>query len=459
MSLAKPSEYAIIRRGEQVIRRTDSFWQGLVLFLVFLITLGIYAVLGALWYLRGAEAPTTVSLGPGSAVPSPSGGTVQILEPVGGLATQQGTGMKVRAAVLATGFVQADLQVDGQYLGIRVNPDPQSAPWFVEWDWQNPTDGGHTLIAWAVDGRDKWLVSEPVTVTVVPRGNLLFSSNRDGAYALYAMGTDGQAVERLTQGPGSAQQPALGPGGLLAYVAETGDGRSIIRQRDAQGREMDLAAGSDPAWLPLASGQALPAEESVPTWLAYTTGVEGLSQVFVQQAPGGTGRPVTAEEVYAGQPSWSPPVRERSDALAYQRLAYVAEREGNWDIWLVAADGGEASGTAPVRLTDDPAMDWAPAWSPDGTRLAFVSDRGGGHQVYVMRADGTEVRPLTNLGQGAESPAWSPDGFWLAVVAYTGEGAGINRREIYLVRADGRDLVRLTRNAFDDTDVVWSWQP
>lgn len=433
-----------------------------MLFLVFLITLGIYALLGALWSLRGAEAPA-LSLGLGTAVPSPSGGTVQILEPASGSATTRGTGIKVRAAVLATGFVQADLQVDGQSLGIRINPEPQSAPWFAEWDWQNPTDGGHTLAAWAVDGRDRWVASEPVTVTVVPGGRLLFASNRDGAYALYAMDTEGQGVERLTQGPGGAQQPAVGPGGLLAYVAETGDGRSIIRQRDVLGREMDLAVGSDPAWLHLVPGQAAPEGGSVTAWLAYTASFEGLSQIFVRQDPDGTARPVTAEEVYAGQPSWYPPQGERSDALgdalADQRLAYVAEREGNWDIWLVSADGGEASGSGPVRLTDDPAMDWAPAWSPDGTRLAFVSNRGGSHQVYVMRADGTEVRLLTDLGQGAESPTWSPDGFWLAFITYTGEGTGINQREIYLVRADGRDLVRLTRNAFDDTDVSWSWQP
>jgi hypothetical protein len=429
-----------------------------VLFLVFLMTLGIYLLLGALVSVRRSEAPAVLP-GPGSAVLSPSNGMVQILEPVTGSAIERGTAVKVRAAILETDFVRADLEVDKRNLGVSVNSQPQSVPWFAEWEWQDPAEGGHTLVAWAGDGRDVWLASEPVTVTIVPKGVLLFASNRDGAYALYTMGTDGQELERLTQGPGSAQQPALGPGGLLAYVAETGEGQTVIRQRDAEGKEVDLAPGWDPVWLPLSPAQTPPGSEPGLTWLAYTASLEGLSQVFVQQVPGGTGRPVTAEEVYAGQPSWSPPGRERSDAADGQRLAYVAEREGNWDIWLVSVGGEGASGAEPVRLTDDPAMDWAPAWSPDGTRLAFVSDRSGSHQVYVMRADGTDVRPLTNLGQGAESPAWSPDGFWLAVVAYTGGGTGIDRREIYLVRADGRDSVRLTYDAFDDNDVVWSWQP
>jgi Tol biopolymer transport system component len=102
-------------------------------------------------------------------------------------------------------------------------------------------------------------------------------------------------------------------------------------------------------------------------------------------------------------------------------------------------------------------MDWAPAWSPDGSQLAFVSDRDGSYQIYVMRADGTGVRRLTEFPQGAEAPAWSPDGYWLAFVAYAGDGPGVSAREIYLMRADGRDQVRLTYNAFDDAQP--DWQP
>jgi TolB protein len=135
-------------------------------------------------------------------------------------------------------------------------------------------------------------------------------------------------------------------------------------------------------------------------------------------------------------------------------LAYVVEQEGNWDIWSTAAEGGEAR-----RLTEDPAMDWAPSWSPDGSELAFVSNRGGSHQIYIMQTDGTKVRVLSDLAAGAESPTWSPDGFWLAFVAYTGEGVGINAREIYLVRSDGQNQVRLTHNAHDDTEVHWQWSP
>lgn len=460
------------------MRRTDGLWQGMVLVLVLLMTLGIYLCLGAL--LLRLRNPASSAAGQLAGL-SPDAGLVQILEPAAGLAVQRDTDLVVRAAVLESGFLQADLVVDGYSAGVRINLEPGAAPWLVEWQLQTAVEGSHSLVVRAADDENAWSASAPVTVTVVPRGRLLFASNREGAYALYAMDTDGGGLERLTEGPGTAQQPTSGPGGRLAYVAETGDGRSVIRQRDAEGRETDLVAGWDPEWLRPPPGQAGESEqesgvtEATPAWLAYTASLNGLSQVFVVEVPGwgppqgtgleGTGeaRAVTDEEAYAGQPAWSPPVDG-----AGTRLAYVAERERNSDIWLVSTDAGpdglpSGLGGGPQRLTDDPAMDWAPAWSPDGTRLAFVSDRSGSHQVYVVRADGASggqgVRQLADLGQGTESPAWSPDGFWLAVVAYTGHGTGVERREIYLVRVDGRGMVRLTHNAFDDTDVVWAWEP
>ena len=440
--------------GENVMRRTDTLWQIMVLLLIFLMTAGIYACLATL-LLRLRDRAPAVSVEPTPTELSRSAGVVQILEPLGGSAIRRDTVPRVRAAVLEEGFLQADLEVDGQSAGIRINLDPASAPWFVEWDWQDAAEGSHTLVVRAGDERNVWVASEPVTITVVPVGRLIFASNRDGAYVLYAMDTDGRGLERLTTGPGTARQPAPGPDGRLAYVTETGDGQRVIRLREAEGREMDLAAGWDPAWLRPAEPQAGSA------WLAYTSSLEGLSQILVLEFPSRTAGPVTAEEVYAGQPNWSSLADPQDDAG--QKLAYVAEREGNWDIWLTspyASPGsGDAAGAGALRLTDDPAMDWAPAWSPDGTQIAFVSDRGGSHQVYVMRADGAELRPVTGLSQGAESPAWSPDGFWLAVVTYSGEGSGIDRREIYLVRADGRGTVRLTHNAFDDTDVAWIWEP
>ena len=60
------------------------------------------------------------------------------------------------------------------------------------------------------------------------------------------------------------------------------------------------------------------------------------------------------------------------------------------DIWAVPLAGGDA-----VRLTSGPAWDTQPAFSPDGSRIAFVSDRGGNENIWLMNADGTEPEPFT----------------------------------------------------------------
>lgn len=52
----------------------------------------------------------------------------------------------------------------------------------------------------------------------------------------------------------------------------------------------------------------------------------------------------------------------------------------------------------------------SPRWSPDGKKLAFVSNRSGKNQIFVMDARGGEARKLTSCLHGAEKPVWSPDG-------------------------------------------------
>ena len=62
-----------------------------------------------------------------------------------------------------------------------------------------------------------------------------------------------------------------------------------------------------------------------------------------------------------GSPSWS---------LDATHIAFASERDGNLEIYTIAADG-----TDPVNLTNNPASDGTPSWSPDGDRTAFASDR------------------------------------------------------------------------------------
>jgi hypothetical protein len=60
------------------------------------------------------------------------------------------------------------------------------------------------------------------------------------------------------------------------------------------------------------------------------------------------------------------------------------------DLYTLPIDGGEAR-----AITSGMAFDSQPAYSPDGKQIAFVSDRDGSDNLWVVRADGSEPRPLT----------------------------------------------------------------
>ena len=49
-----------------------------------------------------------------------------------------------------------------------------------------------------------------------------------------------------------------------------------------------------------------------------------------------------------------------------------------------------------------------PSWSPDGERIVFVSNRDGNNEIYVMDADGGNLTNLTKHAANEFAPAWSP---------------------------------------------------
>ena len=127
-------------------------------------------------------------------------------------------------------------------------------------------------------------------------------------------------------------------------------------------------------------------------------------------------------------------------------IAFTSERDGNVDIYLMKVAGVDL-----VRLTDHPARDFAPTWSPDGKQIAFVSERDGGHgEIYIMDADGSNVRRLTYHSAGDADPDWSPDGDKIAFESYR-DGKG----EIYVINVDGTGLTNLTKNPAWDGMPTW----
>ncbi|MGH9714671.1 MAG: amidohydrolase family protein [Candidatus Acidiferrales bacterium] len=114
------------------------------------------------------------------------------------------------------------------------------------------------------------------------------------------------------------------------------------------------------------------------------------------------------------------------------------------DLYLVSAAGGDAK-----RLTDGPAWDCQPRFSPDGKQIAFISDRSGSDNLWLINVDGTGAKKVSEetddlLG----SPAWSPDGKYIITRKYgpyPGATDYLRMTSLWLFHKDGGKGVEMVK--------------
>jgi Tol biopolymer transport system component len=107
------------------------------------------------------------------------------------------------------------------------------------------------------------------------------------------------------------------------------------------------------------------------------------------------------------------------------------------DIWIMDIQRGTN-----FRLTFDPADDFNPTWSPDGSKIAFSSDRKGKRDIYLRAADGGGADEiLAESGEDKSVEDWSGDGQLLLYGTFSHEG---------LFSFQGRKLAALTSGKFSE---------
>jgi Tol biopolymer transport system component len=138
--------------------------------------------------------------------------------------------------------------------------------------------------------------------------------------------------------------------------------------------------------------------------ISHATGEDRKSRIYTLPLEGGVPRLITpmAPSYLHG---WSPDGKY---------LSYCAERNGNYDVYLIPAEGGEE-----IRLTTAEGLDDGPEFSPDGRFIWFNSVRSGLMQLWRMKADGSEQTQLTfDEDRNAWFPHISPDGRQVVYLAY-----------------------------------------
>lgn len=145
-----------------------------------------------------------------------------------------------------------------------------------------------------------------------------------------------------------------------------------------------------------------------------------------------------------------------------KHLAYCADRNGNYDIYIVPAIGG-----AEIRLTEAEGLDDGPEYSPCGEYIWFNSVRTGLMQVWRMKADGSEQTQMTfDKTRNAWFPHVSLDGKKVVYITYhvgdlePGQHLANKNVELWMMSADGGEPKLLTKLfGGQGTINVNSWSP
>jgi Tol biopolymer transport system component/tRNA A-37 threonylcarbamoyl transferase component Bud32 len=221
--------------------------------------------------------------------------------------------------------------------------------------------------------------------------------------------SDGESL-RLTDGSHWDSGPTWSPdSGELYFVSDRGGSRDLWRliigeSGSPEGPPQQVTTGIELTHAALdANGQRL----------AYSKG-RPVRNVF--RAPLLADRPATWADVT--QLTYDEADFESIDAGHNGQLLLSSDRSGNWDIYLLPAEGGDLQ-----PLTTDPALDAGPRWKPDGSEVAFYSTRSGHRQLWIMPVGGGPPRQLTHGEAENWFPAWSPAG--LEVVIEAGIGLSI----------------------------------
>ena len=194
----------------------------------------------------------------------------------------------------------------------------------------------------------------------------------------------------------TSYSPAFSPdASLIAYSSRCGEGGLFIMGASGENVRRVTTFGADPAWSP--DGRELVFSTEV---VVQPYGRMGTSELWRVAIGGGEPRKIYAED--AIQPSVSP----HGLRIAYWALPVGGSQR---DIWTIPYKG-LAPGEKPVPVTQDPAVDWNPVWSPDGKALYFLSNRDGAMNLWKVPIDEASGKPL-GPAQAERLPAREVSGF------------------------------------------------
>jgi Tol biopolymer transport system component len=289
---------------------------------------------------------------------------------------------------------------DGMRIIYHTRSGSDSEIHIVNWDGTNDVK-----LAGGSQGQE----DDPV---ISPDGSMIaYFATHTGSWALYVMDPAGNNQHPITANTVFNSVASWSPDSkMLVFTPyHNTESPSFVASVNADGsgyKELTRSSESDgePVWSPDGSR------------IAFDCYVNGMNQICSMKADGSDRQTLTHQPGGNTGLAWSPDGKQIAFTSWRDSAAPNSCDDGNcnFEIYVMNADGSKQT-----RLTNDPAEDWNPAWSPDGSRIAFISLRNEtrkpsdcgdacNSEIYVMNADGSRVTRQTNNTTPDWNPHWRP---------------------------------------------------
>ncbi len=233
---------------------------------------------------------------------------------------------------------------------------------------------------------------------------------------------------------------------LFRDIWELGTGPAVnydlgVVNPDGTG-EIRLTSDNDPQWF----GTVSPARDA----FVYSTTRQNTGVIVVQHLDGRA--PV--EIVPSGVAPFDPVVSSDGQTIAFlgcgtpSVASGVCQNGGQPDLYTVGLDGQGLT-----QVTESPARESVPDWSPDGTELVFAARLGSDSRLYRVNIDGTGLREIATP-LPAYAPSWSTDG---SAVAYLSDRPGrLGDHDLWVVSLGTGAATQVTSSTTVRDRPTWS---
>ena len=291
-------------------------------------------------------------------------------------------------------------------------------------------------------GRDGSYSADGRSVVYARGFNTIYQDDYKGsaAYDLYAIDTAGGTPKRLTSTPYNELNPAYSADGKTVYYLAESKGIYNVGAVPATGGEgRFLTSWTDES-----------ARRSSLGWDHKTLAFEKDGRIFTLDLSAPTTAPIELEiRVESDVRNSGADVRTVTSGAEHANVSPDGSRIAvalRGDIWVLAAAGGDAT-----RVTNGPATDDWPRWSPDGKKLAYFSDAQGNDDIFVVDIATKAVRAVTSNPADDSFESWMPDGKHLV---FTSSRSG--NKDLWMLDLETGEERQLTKDPKDDDDAVVS---